>query len=77
MAEFLTVKQVSELTGLAKQTIYTEVYKRSIPFIHFGPRLLRFEREKIEAWMLNRPFKPLAEAVRERKAERAEAIGNE
>ncbi len=68
--QYLTINEVCELTGLKKQTIYVEVYKRTIPFVKFGPRLLRFKREDIEAWMSNRTYKPLAEAVRERKAER-------
>jgi excisionase family DNA binding protein len=71
--QYLTVKEVCEITNLSKQTIYTEVYKRSIPFVKFGPRLLRFDREQIENWMENRVYKPLSQAVQERKAERTHA----
>lgn len=70
MRKYLTIQEVCEITNLSRQTIYTEVYKQSIPFKKFGPRLLRFDRELIEAWMDNRTFKPLPQAVRERKAER-------
>jgi len=72
--QFLNVNEVCQLTGLSKQTIYTEVYKRSIPFIKFGPRLLRFNREEIEAWIENRTYKPLDQAVRERKEQRAAKV---
>lgn len=49
--EILTVDEVAELTGLAKQTIYTNVCKRLIP--HYkARRKVYFKRTEILEWML-------------------------
>jgi excisionase family DNA binding protein len=49
--EILTVEEVAELTGLAKQTIYTNVCKRLIP--HYkARRKVYFKRTEIIEWML-------------------------
>lgn len=49
--EILTVDEVAELTGLAKQTIYTGVCKRRIP--HYkARRKVYFKRTEILEWML-------------------------
>jgi excisionase family DNA binding protein len=68
--QFLSVPEVCELTGLARQTIYCEVYKKTIPFQKFGPRLLRFDREEILHWMTHRneTFRPMKEVLAERFA---------
>lgn len=62
--EILTVDEVAELTGLAKQTIYTNVCKRLIP--HYkARRKVYFKRTEIVEWMLNdrRESKPEASAL--------------
>lgn len=48
--EYLTIEQLSELTGLPKATIYAKRSRREIPAYKFG-RELRFKREEIEIWM--------------------------
>lgn len=49
--EILSVEEVAELTGLAKQTIYTNVCKRLIP--HYkARRKIYFKRTEILEWML-------------------------
>lgn len=50
--EFLTVDEVMELTGFARQTIYQKVNNNSIPSMHVG-RALRFKRSEILAWIQN------------------------
>ncbi len=52
--EILDVYGVMELTHLAKQTIYCLKNDGKIPFFKFGGRLLRFHKNEIIAWMLNR-----------------------
>ena len=47
---YLDIAEVSHLTGFAVPTIYGYVHSRKIPFIRKGGRL-RFDRERIEAWM--------------------------
>lgn len=66
---YLSVKEVCELTGLSKSTIYCEIYKRCIPYFKLGPRIVRFDREEIEEWIKNRPFKPMKTAIQERRDE--------
>ena len=47
---FLNIKEASEFTRLAKQSIYQLVSKRKIPFIKKGSRVI-FERNGLEDWM--------------------------
>lgn len=49
---YLTVNEVCELTGYAKNSIYAYVTRGQIPYFKLrGEKLLRFEREKILSWM--------------------------
>ena len=55
--EIITLKEVMELTGLARNTIYCLRYANKIPYFKFGPRLLRFKRSEILYWMEHRDEK--------------------
>jgi len=70
--QILNIQDVMELTGLARQTIYCEIYKKTIPYHKFGPRLLRFKRDEILYWMehRNESFRPMKEVLAQRKASR-------
>ena len=46
----LNVNEVSQLTGLSKNTIYCWVSQRRIPFVKIG-RLTKFDLEKINQWI--------------------------
>ena len=46
----LNVEELSELTGLSKNTIYCWVSQRRIPFVKCG-RLTKFDVQKIEKWI--------------------------
>jgi len=46
----LNVEELSELTGLSKNTIYCWVSQRRIPFVKIG-RLTKFDLEKINQWI--------------------------
>jgi excisionase family DNA binding protein len=62
---YLTIDDISELTGLTKQTIYGQRSKRLIPAYKFG-RELRFKKSEIMAWMESRKqpvFNVTAEVV--------------
>ena len=49
--EILTVNDAANLTGLAKQTIYTKVSRREIP--HYkAKRKVYFKRTELIEWML-------------------------
>ena len=51
--EWLTVDQLSEYTGMAKNTIYQYVHETRIPF-HKIPnsRKLIFKRREIDSWIM-------------------------
>ena len=49
-SEYLSVDELSELTGLKKATIYAKRSRRELPAYKFG-RELRFKREEIKTWM--------------------------
>ena len=57
----LNVEELSELTGLSKNTIYCWVSQRRIPFVKVG-RLTKFDLQKIDQWIEEN-------SVRERKFE--------
>ena len=46
----LTIKEVSELTGLATGTIYHFVSELRIPVVRFSRRCIRFRLSAIEQW---------------------------
>lgn len=46
----LTIDQVAAYTGYAKNTIYSLVNQRKIPFSKPGGKLM-FERKKIDKWL--------------------------
>ncbi len=52
-SEYLSVDELSELTGLKRATIYAKRSRREIPAYKFG-RELRFRRSEIEDWMQTR-----------------------
>jgi excisionase family DNA binding protein len=56
--KFLSIKDLSELTGWALQTIYGKVSRREIPFIKKG-RNLYFEEQRINAWIMEGEKEPI------------------
>lgn len=47
----LNVEEVSQLTGLAKGTIYHWISQKRIPVVRLSPRCVRFRRCDLEAWL--------------------------
>lgn len=50
---FMNIHELSEFLGVCVNTIYSWGSQRKIPFVKVG-RLLRFDRQKIEAWLSER-----------------------
>ena len=48
--EYLTIDELSDLTGLKKATIYAKRSRRELPAYKFG-RELRFKRPEVDAWI--------------------------
>lgn len=46
----LSYKDVSEMTGLNINTLYSYVRKQMIPHKRFSTRMVRFEKNEIETW---------------------------
>ncbi len=49
-SEYLSVDELSKLTGLKRATIYAKRSRRELPAYKFG-RELRFRRSEIDDWM--------------------------
>lgn len=57
----LNVDDVVTLTGMTKAYIYTLTSKREIPFYKPNGRLIFFNRDEIEAWMMRGKVTPDSE----------------
>jgi len=49
--ELLSYQEAANLLHVQIGTVYSWVSKKMIPHIRLGPRLVRFKREEIEAWV--------------------------
>ncbi len=58
-SEYLSIEELSELTGLKKATIYAKRSRREIPAYKFG-RELRFKRSEVDAWINSKQLTCLA-----------------
>jgi len=72
---YLSVQEISILTGFSRQFFYGEIYKAKvfgsgIPFHKLGPRVVRFNPEEVMTWLENRDhdYKSLKDAVDMRRA---------
>ena len=54
----LTIREVSEYTGLAVPTLYTMVSQRRIPFVKMG-RLTKFDKEELDRWITRHSVRPI------------------
>ncbi len=56
---FLTVDQCAEFTGLSSQWLNQARYKGEGPaFIRVGTRAIRYSRESVVKWMMEREVRP-------------------
>jgi excisionase family DNA binding protein len=53
---YLTIEDLSNVTTLAKSTLYSYVHYRAIPFIKIGGRIV-FEEGAIKKWMKKKEVK--------------------
>jgi len=49
----MDVKEVAEWLGLSIHAVYRKVQQKEIPHIRIGPRTVRFNRARLEAWLNN------------------------
>ena len=56
--KLLTIKELSQRTGLSKWTIYELVERNQIPYLRLGKRKIYFLEEKILRWLEEKEIKP-------------------
>jgi excisionase family DNA binding protein len=56
--ELISVQELSKMLNFAPRTIYRWVKDRRIPFVKMPGNDIRFDKQKIEAWIENRTVKP-------------------
>jgi excisionase family DNA binding protein len=47
----LCVEEVADLLSVSRSTVYRLINRNALPFVRFGPGLLRFERAAIADWV--------------------------
>jgi excisionase family DNA binding protein len=58
---FLKYSEASSLLGVKKGTLYSWVSRGLIPFVRLSPRVIRFRRTDLEAWLGERSHTPSGE----------------
>ena len=56
--KILNLKQLSTYTGISESWLYKLVQQHRIPYSRPNGKLLFFDREKIDAWLLSNPVEP-------------------
>jgi excisionase family DNA binding protein len=51
MEPLLTIREVSQLTGLSVGTLYHWISEGRIPVVRFSKRCVRFRKNDIEEWI--------------------------
>ncbi|MBW2044328.1 MAG: helix-turn-helix domain-containing protein [Deltaproteobacteria bacterium] len=54
---FLSIQELAEYLGVKKNTLYSWVNMRKIPYTKVG-RLVRFEKQKIDEWLKKHEVEP-------------------
>ncbi len=57
---YLTISELSEYLNVKKRTLYSWTFQNKIPCVRFGGKILRFDRQRIDAWMEGQANNPLA-----------------
>ncbi len=55
----LSYSQASEMLNVKVNTLYGWVARKVIPFVRLGPRVVRFDRAELEAWVGARSVQPV------------------
>jgi len=71
MQKILTITEVAERLGMHPVTVYRLVKEARLPVFRIG-RMLRFDADELEKWMLNAKLPPR----RTRRRRRAQTAGN-
>jgi excisionase family DNA binding protein len=55
---YLTYSELSELYNIPIGTLHSWVHTRRIPHVRLGPRMVRFDRSAVEAFLRDRVVDP-------------------
>ena len=60
MKEFdlMTYGQVSKMLGIPRGTLYAWVFERRVPHVRLGKRMVRFSRQEICDWVVQKRVEP-------------------
>jgi excisionase family DNA binding protein len=61
MGKMLTYQEVAARLSLPKGTIYSMVSRHELPFTRLGKKIVRFDEERLEAWIRERCVEPDAD----------------
>ena len=61
----LNVEELADYTGFKKSYVYKLVHENLIPFSKPNGKVLFFDRQKIDDWLLNNKYKSSEEIERE------------
>ena len=61
--QYMTYSELSALIGVKQGTIYGWVSRKMIPFVRIAPRVVRFRRDELEAWLEQRAVHPASPAI--------------
>lgn len=68
MARWFTVEEVADYLGVSKDYVYRAT-GHGLPAYRIGPKILRFDREEVDAWVRREPISaPSAEESESDKA---------
>ena len=63
MQMLMTYGEAAEYLGLRVGTLYAMVAQGRVPHVRLGPRLVRFPREELDAWLRERLVTPSSRAT--------------
>ena len=58
LQELMTYSEVAAWLGVPKGTLYAWVHERRVPYVRLGPRMVRFSRRALTAWLAERVVSP-------------------
>lgn len=61
LKQILNVKELSAYTGLSVSWIYKLVQQQKIPHSRPNSKVLFFDKERINSWLLSNPVEPLSD----------------
>lgn len=57
--ELLNARQVAEILGVTPWTVYDLAYKRRIPYVKLGVKMMRFDINEIKKFINRQTVKPI------------------